>query len=435
MGEINLEPGRSRKDRRKARHPRTWASVALLFFAAILLGAYHFEVLPFARETADTVNPGNPVGGSHFGQGGVEHGQGEEGRAEEGQGAGGPEEQARLAPMEQALSARGLYVTMDVFGTPSRFAEVITFIRNNPGLNCLVIDVKDNNGRIPCEAEGINSKAASYNHFSALVNVLKQEGYYLIARIVAFQDPHMAMVAPEQAIRNADGTLWRDRDGRLWLNPYDKRNWEFVKDVCMWAVDMGFHEIQLDYVRFPDSAQGLERRGVLMPGHEEYESRGDAIAAFLEYMGQALEGKAYLGADVFGFVTIAQDDMGIGQRLEQLADLVDFICPMVYPSHYYNPGIYGFEVPEKHPYEVVYNAMEEAITRTQGLRGKVRPWLQDFSMRYKYGPQEVQGQINAVFEHGVHTYMLWNPANVYTQDVDYVPDVQLPASSYTEKGV
>ena len=158
----------------------------------------------------------------------------------------------------------------------------------------------------------------------------------------------MAMAAPGQAIRNADGTLWRDRDGRLWLNPYDKRNWEFVKDVSMWAVDMGFDEIQLDYVRFPDSAQGLEKKGVLMPGHEEYESRGDAIAAFLEYMGDALENKAYLSADVFGFVTIAQDDMGIGQRLEQLADLIDFICPMVYPSHYYNPGIYGFEVPEKH---------------------------------------------------------------------------------------
>jgi hypothetical protein len=425
MGETSFEPRRSLKRQRKARHTHVWVTAALLIFATGLITAYHFEVLPVPWETAGPQVPGEGTGQGGLdegGIGGVQEGQVEEGQGLEGQDSGAGEQTA-LAPMEQALSARGLYVAMDVFGTPSLFTDVITFVRSNPGLNCLVVDVKDNNGRIPTEAPGIPSKAGSYTHFRALVNVLKQEGYYLIARIVAFQDPYMAAAFPEQAIRNADGSLWRDRDGRLWLNPYDKRNWEFVKDVCLWAADMGFREIQLDYVRFPDSAQGVEKKGVLMPGHDEYESRGDAIAAFLEYVGEALENKAYLSADVFGFVTIAQDDMGIGQRLEQLADLVDFISPMVYPSHYYNPGIYGFEVPEKHPYEVVYKAMEEALTRTEGLRAKVRPWLQDFSMRYRYGPKEVQDQINAVFEHGIHTYMLWNPANVYTEGVDCLPDI------------
>jgi len=409
MGENTVKPNHNTqlplRRRRKTMRPHVGVIIALLLLLTSLLTAYHFEVFPFGRELAGEDIPGNGAG-----EGPVDV-EGSEGR----------EEQTRLASMEKALSARGLYVTMDVFGTPSRFTGVITFIRRNPDLNCLVVDVKDNNGRIPCKATpGIPSKPASYNHFSGLVNVLDQEGYYLIARIVAFQDPYMARVEPQQAIRNADGSLWKDRDGRLWLNPYDKRNWEFVKDVSLWALDMGFHEIQLDYVRFPDSAQGLETRGVLMPGHEDYESRGDAIAAFLEYMGEALEGKAYLSADVFGFVTIAQDDMGIGQRLEQLAASVDFICPMVYPSHYYNAGIYGFQVPEQHPYEVVYNAMDEALTRTEGLKGKIRPWLQDFSMRFHYGTKEVQGQIDAVFEHEVQTYMLWNPANIYTEGVNYV---------------
>ena len=112
--------------------------------------------------------------------------------------------------------------------------------------------------------------------------------------------------------------------------------------------------------------------------------------------------------------------MGIGQQLEQLAASVDFICPMVYPSHYYNAGIYGFQVPEAHPYEVVYKAMAEAIERTDGLRSKIRPWLQDFSMRIKYGPSEVQGQIDAVYEHEIETFLLWNPANAYTGSVKYV---------------
>ena len=131
MGEINLEPGRSRKDRRKARHPRTWASVALLFFAAILLGAYHFEVLPFARETADTVNPGNLVGGSHFGQGGLDTAKAKKAGRKRGRcrRAGGTSSW-RLWTVPRP---EGLYVTMDVFGTPSRFAEVITFITTIPG--------------------------------------------------------------------------------------------------------------------------------------------------------------------------------------------------------------------------------------------------------------------------------------------------------------
>ncbi len=327
--------------------------------------------------------------------------------------------------VEKGLQARGVYVTMDVFGTPSQFKRVITFVRENPGLNCFVVDVKDNNGRIPCTPKGdfdIPAKAGGYNHFSALVNVLKEEDYYMIARVVAFQDPYLARLRPEQAIRNADGSLWKDRDGRLWLNPYDERNWEFIRDIALWACEMGFDEVQLDYVRFPDSARGLERTSILMPGSENYDSRGDAIAAFLEYMNGALEGKGLLSADVFGFVTIAQDDMGIGQRLEQLASLVDFISPMVYPSHYYNAGIYGFEVPEAHPSEVVYRAMQEAIQRTDGLKAKIRPWLQDFSMRIKYGPKEVQAQIDAVYEHGIETFMLWNPANVYTDGVKYIRD-------------
>lgn len=342
---------------------------------------------------------------------------------ENGTGSGG-----LLAPMEMALSARALYLTMDTAGTPSRMASIMKYMRSHEGLNSFVIDIKDNNGRVPTKPpEHIPARAGSYSHLPGLIQILADLDYYMIARIVAFQDPYRAEQEPERAIRRADGSLWRDRDGRLWLNPYDKKNWEYVRDVALWAVEMGFHEIQLDYVRFPDSARGLEKSGtVLMPGHEEYETRGDCIAAFLEYMSEALEGKAYLGADIFGFATIAADDMGIGHKWEQLADSVDFMCPMVYPSHYYNPGIYGFQVPEAHPYEVVYKAMAEALERSEGLRAKTRPWLQDFSMRIKYGPEEVSGQIRATFEHGIRTYMLWNPANNYTDGVEYVPEVEIP---------
>lgn len=325
------------------------------------------------------------------------------------------------APMEKALTARAIYLTMDSAGTPSIMKSVMEYVRSHEGLNSFVIDVKDNSGRVPTTPpENVPSLAARYTHFPALIRVLSDLDYYMIARIVAFQDPYRAKAEPERAIRNADGSLWRARDGMLWLNPYDRKNWEFVRDVALWALDMGFDEIQLDYVRFPDSSRGMETSGsVLMPGNEEFDGRGDCIAAFLQYMSDEIGDRAYLSADIFGFVTIAKDDMGIGQKLEQVAECVDFISPMVYPSHYYNAGIYGFEVPEAHPKEVVFKAMDEALERTAGLRAKIRPWLQDFSMRIKYGPAEVRGQIEAVFEHGIETYMLWNPANRYTDGVKY----------------
>ncbi len=310
---------------------------------------------------------------------------------------------------------------MDSAGNPPIMASVMKFVRSHEGLNAFVIDVKDNSGRVPTKPPAhIPALPDAYGHFAPLIGTLHDKGYYMIARIVAFQDPYRAETAPERAIRNADGSLWFDRDGRLWLNPYDKKNWEYIRDVSLWAIGMGFDEVQLDYVRFPDSAQGLEKTGaVLMPGSSEFASRGDAIAAFLKYMDAAIDKKAYLSADVFGFVTIAVDDMGIGQKLEQLAESVDFLSPMVYPSHYYNAGIYGFQLPEAHPYEVVSKAMDEAFQRTAGLKAKMRPWLQDFSMRVSYGAPEVRGQIQALYEHNVETYMLWNPANAYTDGVKY----------------
>lgn len=327
----------------------------------------------------------------------------------------------RAAQMERALNARAVYVTIPAANTASKMDSIRKFVREHEGLNAFVMDVRDNNGSVPCAPpEGVPSKSAGSSKYPDLVKELSQEGYYLIARIVCFQDPYLVNTFPELAIRHPSGAVWKDRDGRLWLNPCDERNWEHVRNTALWAVDMGFDEIQLDYVRFPDSAAGIESV-TLMPGREEYGNRGDAIVAFLNYMSDALEGKAIFSADIFGFTTIAVDDMGIGQNLERVADCVDFISPMVYPSHYFNAGIYGFELPEAHPYEVVGNSADEAFTRTVGLRAQNRPWLQDFSMRVKYGPAEVQAQINALFERGMRTFMLWNPANNFTSGVKYVP--------------
>ncbi|HHY34850.1 MAG TPA: hypothetical protein GX510_04335 [Firmicutes bacterium] len=325
--------------------------------------------------------------------------------------------------ISRGLEARGVYVTMRTAGDPRFFLPLIRFL-DDSGLDALVIDVKDNAGYLPCAPpESVPGRHHGYTHFKALIRLLRENGYYLIARVVAFQDPYLAALDPGRAIRRPDGALWRDRGGMVWLNPYDLKNWEHIRNICLWAKDMGFHEIQLDYVRFPDNLPRTAG-GVIMPDERGLGSRTACIKAFLKYIDEALkegDNPVLLSADVFGFTTLAEDDMGIGQKFEEICDVVDFVSPMVYPSHYYNSGIYGFEVPEAHPYEVVKRALADALRRSEGRRAKIRPWLQDFSLNIQYGPAEVQAQIKASYEHGINTWLLWNPGNQYTRGVEHLP--------------
>ncbi len=412
--DLGTYPVGRRAGRRKSNTRTVLWSVAILLVVATVIG-FSTGLIKFGQDMASNGN-----GQSN----GSVPGQGETNGTGDGLDNGtGDCIGIRAALMERALEARGVYLTIAASGTPSKMKQVVTFVRQHPGLNAFVVDLKDNHGQVPCPPpEGVPSPSAGYRHYPVLIRELARQDYYMVARIVAFQDPHIAAQQPELAIRRADGSLWRDRDGRLWLNPYDKRNWEHVRNTALWAVEMGFDEIQLDYVRFPDSASGIES-STLMPGSGDFRNRGHAISEFLNYMTDELGDRALLCADIFGFTTIAVDDMGIGQKLEEVSDAVDIISPMVYPSHYYNKGIYGFDLPEAHPYEVVGKAMDEARERTAGLKVQIiRPWLQDFSMRIKYGVKEVQGQIDAVFERGIHTFLLWNPSNVYTDGVEYEPE-------------
>jgi hypothetical protein len=106
--------------------------------------------------------------------------------------------------------------------------------------------------------------------------------------------------------------------------------------------------------------------------------------------------------------------MGIGQKIVEMTEHVDYVSPMIYPSHY-NKGEYGIPDPNKEPYRTVYIALQGAKKRLPVE--KLRPWIQDFSMKgVKYGPKQIQEQIQACFDCGVETWMLWNAACKYTKD-------------------
>lgn len=321
------------------------------------------------------------------------------------------------------VKARGLYLTSWVAGIPSRVEGLLNHIFTT-GMNAIVIDVKDNTGTIagPLEnvevAEEIGALGKRVKDLPGLVKSLVDRGVYPIARIVVFQDPVLAKSRPEWAIRNKDGSVWRDADGNYWANPYRKEVWDYNLAIAKEAARMGFREIQFDYVRFPDNRKGARKNAVI--DNPEGISQADAIEAFLKYAVKELKPlDVFVSADVFAFTATAKGDLGIGQDFRRIAGIVDYICPMVYPSHYYNSGIYGFADPEAHPYEVAKNSLLDAIERSEGQRAIIRPWLQDFSLKHEYGPEEVAAQIRAALEVGIDEWLLWNPANVYTAGVDY----------------
>lgn len=311
------------------------------------------------------------------------------------------------------VAAKGIYVSGWVAGSP-RMNALIDLVRETE-LNAVVIDVKDDHGNItyqstlPKVAEMGNS-VAYIKDLDALLQRLDREGIYAIARIVVFKDPALGKNRPDLVILGPSGLPWRDRIHATWADPYNREVWAYNVAVAKEAAARGFQEIQFDYVRFPSDGN-LD--GLVYPAATG-EKRSRVIADFLAYARRELEPLgAFVSADVFGLVTSAADDLGIGQYWEELAPSVDYMSPMVYPSHYALRS-YGLPDPDAAPYETVYRAMQDALRRTAGTGARIRPWLQDFTLRNRYDANMVRAQIKAVQDSGLDEWMLWNPYSNFT---------------------
>ena len=123
---------------------------------------------------------------------------------------------------------------------------------------------------------------------------------------------------------------------------------------------------------------------------------------------------------MFGTVISNRTDAAlIGQDYAHLAEIVDYVCPMIYPSHY-AAGAFGLEVPDAAPYETVYAALAQSKALLPG-NPCVRAWLQDFTATWvpghlEYGAEELRAQIQAVCDAGYTDWLLWNGKNQYTAE-------------------
>jgi hypothetical protein len=322
---------------------------------------------------------------------------------------------------ERPAHIRGLYLNAWASGSRSRVSALLDIARRTE-INAFVIDIKDATGyvshrsEVPMAREIGATEEIRIRDLPGLLALLAREGIYPIARMVLVKDPLLSTAYPDMAVQDTAGGVFVDRKGIVWLNPYDQRMWDYHVDLAREVAELGFPEIQWDYVRFPDISTSEKARTVY-PGAGEMLPE-EAIRSLLEYTREALEDlDVEVTADVFGMTTSASRDIGIGQVWELVIDQVDAALPMVYPSHYWS-GSFGYEEPNAYPYEVVKRALEDALRRSAEVdgAGTTRPWLQAFTLgKPRYEVPEVRAQIQGAYDAGIQEWILWNPGSRYDE--------------------
>jgi hypothetical protein len=321
---------------------------------------------------------------------------------------------------------RGIYVGSNRIGIEEHANELIALC-DETALNAMVIDVKNEQGFVTFRggipyADALGITVRNIPDIQGLLTKLREHNIYTVARIVTFLDNNTYALRPELYIENQNGGVWRDAQRNAWLNPYNRDAWDFVLEIAKGAAALGFDEIQFDYIRFAAS----DRLANADFGDTEAEGpdRMRIIEAFARHAMTVLKPLGVnVSADVYGTIINIEGDAAIvGQNYTELAKILDFICPMIYPSHYADNSM-GLDHPDLYPYETIAGALRlsneklAAIPAGRHVAG-VRPWLQDFTMsglRYHsdYGAEERERQISAVYDAGLNEWLLWDASIHY----------------------
>lgn len=332
----------------------------------------------------------------------------------------------------EPVKIKGIYVSGPVAGI-GKMDELIDLV-DRTELNAMVIDVKNDEGKVTykMQSDSVQELEASVGYIPdihELVEKCKKKNIYLIARIVAFRDPYLAEKKPEWAVHTKDGEVFRDKNGMAWVNPYNREVWNYLAEVASRAAEDGFDEVQFDYIRFSTDVKEEE---VDYGPEAEKADKVKIITEFTKYLYEKLAPQGvYVSADVFGTVIDNKtDQMIVGQDYVEMAENLDYICPMVYPSHYYN-GAYGIKVPDAEPYETIYAASSASVRELEAVpeesRAHVRLWLQSFTASWvpghiSYGPQQIREQIRGAYDAGYEEWILWNAAVNYQADSLLTPE-------------
>jgi hypothetical protein len=328
---------------------------------------------------------------------------------------------AQIVRVARPEIVRGLYVNRWA-AIGKKMGELINIAKTTE-VNALVIDVKDDRGftlyksRVPLASQigADTTRPMSKDRVRALLDTMIAHKIYPIARIVVAKDPLLARAKLEWAIkRKSNLEPWLDKNGNPWLDPHQPGVWQYAADLAKEAYDLGFSEVQFDYVRFPDEKRLVsETVYPLANGRVRAQVIRDQLGALSTQLRPL---SIPVTIDVFGLTATDTTDMGIGQKWESFVDRADVVLPMVYPSHF-APGTYKLGNPNARPYATIDHALKDMKRRSAGIPGaaKIVPWYQDFTLGPPhYYAEQVRAQMKAGYDNGFQSWILWNPGSRYT---------------------
>lgn len=317
----------------------------------------------------------------------------------------------------QSFTPKALYLSYWAADSHNR-REQLQHLIDETGMNALVIDLKSTRGDIAFRSQSPMAKFVGAQRVRTLKDLpiflaeLKQQGIYTIARIAVFKDGHLANNRRDLAVHTLDGYLWEDREKISWVDPFNPEVWDYNISIAKEAAAMGFDEIQFDYIRFPAKSDLMFSR------ENNGANRVAAINSFLQRAKQQLADYPVMtSANIFGYICWKHKDQKIGQKLIDLAEHVDYLSPMLYPSGFPH-GVPGYKNPVENAYEVIAHSLQKASELTGLPAVRFRPWLQAFRDyafdRRSFTANEIHAQINASDANGSHGWMLWNAASRFS---------------------
>ena len=331
-----------------------------------------------------------------------------------------PYEKAKFENNVMPDEVRALYLNSGVVSNVDAYIK----IAKNSGINAFVVDIKDNTSpAYPAKAmqeysiTNYNKAINSYETYKKAIKKLKDGGFYVIGRITVFKDSYYAKDHPEDTIKDNNTNSSYNHDGSYWPSAFKRNVWEYNVKLAIESVqEMGFNEIQFDYVRFPDRTGNLEKKGVINFGNVYKEDKAQAIQQFVMYACDEIhKHNSYVSIDVFGesahnYVT------AYGQYWAAISNVADVISGMPYPDHF-SAHEYGFnEVVWTIPYKLLNLWGNNFVMKRQKeipTPAIVRTWIQTYDT-YKnpkviYDSYMIKEEIKGLYDAGLKGgFMTWN---------------------------
>ncbi|MEZ4114598.1 MAG: putative glycoside hydrolase, partial [Candidatus Paceibacterota bacterium] len=205
-----------------------------------------------------------------------------------------PEEKFVATHVETPAQVKAIYMSSWVAGTPS-FREKLVKIIDETEINSVVIDIKDYTGKVSFKVDekpfsDLDSSENRISDVKEFISRLHHKGIYVIGRISVFQDPHLVLVWPEEAVKkSSDKTLpWKDHKGLSFIDAGSERAWEYNVDLAKISYEYGFDEINFDYIRFPSDGN---MKDIYYP-HSDGKIKHEVLKSFFEYINENLKNRS-----------------------------------------------------------------------------------------------------------------------------------------------